>query len=174
MKRKRASCASGGSRKKARRADPAAAAPSGPDHPVLRRLYPQVHTLRQHLLSRLPKSSKGRRRRISQLGLTTPAQDDSASTHDIDVQVGQLLDSALVGCFPDAQPKNIEYEAKERDREFEHFTQQRSQSVSGGTFKSGYFRQSEVGQVMHNAGLQPCTWQSDHVRELNGHRSWTS
>jgi hypothetical protein len=155
MKRKCATHASGGSREKVRRADPAGAAPSRPDHPVLRRLYPQVHTLRQHLLSRLPKSSKGRRRRIAQLGLTTPAQDENATTHDIDVQVGQLLDSTLVGCFPDAQPKNIEDEAKERDREFEHFTQQRSQSVSGGTFKSGYIRQSEVGQVMHITGLQP-------------------
>ncbi|KAH4908622.1 hypothetical protein HBI80_055510 [Parastagonospora nodorum] len=145
MKRKPATHASGGPRKKARRDKPASASPPGPDHPVLRRLYPQVLTLRHHILSRLPKSSKGRRRRIAQLGLATSAHDD-APTRDLDVQLGQLLDLALIGCVPDAEPGNIQHEAKERDRdrELESFTQQRSQSNSGGTFKSGYFLQSEV------------------------------
>jgi telomerase reverse transcriptase len=157
MKRKPATHASGGPRKKARRNEPALASPPDPDHPVLRRLYPQVLTLRHHILSRLPKSSKGRQRCIAQLGLTTSAHDD-ASTRDLDVQLGQLLDSALIGCVPDAEPRNIQHEAKERDRELESFTQQRSQSNSGGTFKSGYFLQSEVGQVAHGTVLQPCTW----------------
>jgi len=159
MKRKPATHASRGPRKKARRAEPASASPPGPDHPVLRRLYPQVLTLRHHILSRLPKSSKGRRRRIAQLGLATSqaAQEDACTRH-LDVQLGQLLDSALIGCVPDAEPRNIQHEAKERDRELESFTQQRSQSNSGGTFKSGYSQQSEVGPVAHGTVSQPCTW----------------
>jgi telomerase reverse transcriptase len=157
MKRKPTSHASGGPRKKAKRADPASATPSGPDHPVLRRLYPQVLTLRHHLLSRLPKSSKGRRRRIAQLGLTAQSRDD-ASTRDVDIELGQLLDSVLIGCFPDAELKHVEREAKERDRDIESFTQQRSQSISGGTFQPGYFLQSEVGRVTHITVSQPCTW----------------
>ena len=158
MKRKRSSHVSGGSRKKARRAvepadQSATATPSGPDHPVLRRLYPQVLTLRHHLLSKLPKSSKNRRRRISQLGLTSPAQDDAA-TCDVDTALGHLLDLTLVGCLPDTASNTQEQVAKELDREIERFTQQRSQIVSGGTFRPGYFMQSEVGLVtqsqLHN------------------------
>jgi hypothetical protein len=122
------------------------ATPSGPDHPVLRRLYPQVLTLRNYILLQLPNSSKNRRRRISQLGVSTPAQDD-ASTHDVDIKVAQLLDSTLIGCAPDAAPKNQEQEARERSRDIEKFTQQRTQDATGGTFKPGYFLQSEVGRV---------------------------
>jgi telomerase reverse transcriptase len=81
---------------------------------------------------------------LSQLGLAAPAQDD-ASAHDVDIQLGQLLDTALIGCFPTAEPKNAAREVKERNRDIENFTQQRSQNTSGGTFKPGYFLQSEVG-----------------------------
>jgi len=149
MKRKPGSHASGGPRKKARRAGPPGqsdtATPSGPDHPVLRRLYPRVVTLRHYLLSKLPNSSKNRRRRISQLGLATPAQKD-ASTCDVDSDLAQLLDSILVGCSTETASNTQEQLLKERNREIERFTQQRSQSVSGGTFKPGYFLQCEVGQ----------------------------
>lgn len=145
MKRKAASHASGGARKKARRADAAGqsdtATRAGPGHPVLRRLYPKVVTLRHYLLSKLPKSSKNRRRRISQLG---PAQDD-APTCDVDNDLVRLLDSTLVGCS-DSTPSTQEQSAKERGREIERFTQKCSQSISGGTFKPGYFLQCEVGQ----------------------------
>ncbi|KAL5121967.1 Telomerase reverse transcriptase [Pleosporales sp. CAS-2024a] len=121
---------------------PAAPPGPGPDHPVLRRLYPQVLTLRHYLLSRLPTSSKGRRRRIAHVGSAPRAQDDDACTRDLDLQLGTLLDSALVACFPNPEPKHTEHDARERERE--SFTQQRSQTVSGGTFKPGYFLQSEI------------------------------
>jgi hypothetical protein len=145
MKRKPSTHTCTGPSKKAKRgAEHAASTPPGPDHPVLRRLYTQVLTLRHYVLSQLPKSSKNRRRRLSQLGLAAPAQDD-ASAHDVDIQLGQLLDTALIGCFPTAEPKNAAREVKERNRDIENFTQQRSQNTSGGTFKPGYFLQSEVG-----------------------------
>jgi hypothetical protein len=145
MKRRDRSCANESPRKKARRAaEPTTS--SGPDHPVLRRLYPQVLTLRNHILLQLPKSSKNRRRRISQLGLSPTAQDD-ASTRDVDIKVAQLLDSTLIGCVSGAVPKNHEQEVRDRSRDIEKFTQQRSQDATGGTFKPGYFLQSEVGRV---------------------------
>jgi telomerase reverse transcriptase len=155
MKRKPNPHTDAGPSKKAKRAaEPAAAASTsyGPDHPVLRRLYPKVTTLRHYLLSRLPKSSKNRRRRLSQLGLATPAQND-ASTRDVDAQLGQLLDSALIGCFSPAEPNNLAQEVKERNRDIENFTQQRSQNTSGATYKPGYFLQSEVGRVTRTSAL---------------------
>jgi hypothetical protein len=146
MKRQLNSHTGAGPRKKAKRAakPSAASTPIGPDHPVLQRLYPKVLTLRNYLLSRLPKSSKNRRRRLSQLGLGTPAQDDT-STRDVDIRLGQLLDSTLIGCFSPVAPRDFAQELKERDRDIENFTQQRSQNTSAGTFQPDYFLQSEVG-----------------------------
>jgi hypothetical protein len=150
MKRKSGSHAGGGPRKRARRADHVdqsdTATPSGPDHPVLRRLYPQVVILRHYLLSRLPKSSKNRRRRISQLVDT--AQSPGSACDDDDLGIAQLLDSTLVGISSDTKCSSTQEQvARERKREIEHFTQQRSQSISGGTSKSGYLLQCEVGRV---------------------------
>jgi hypothetical protein len=119
----------------------------------LRRLYPQVITLRHHLLSQLPKSSKNRRRRISQLGLSSPVQD-AASAHDGDVELGQLLDATLVGSFPNAKIEPSAHVAQERTREIVTFTQQRSQAITGGTFKPGYLLQAEVGNVTRTIDLQ--------------------
>jgi hypothetical protein len=152
MKRKRGS-ADGSSRKRARSAvrpagQSAAATPAAEDHPVLRRLYPQIVTLRHHLVSQLPVSSKSRRRRISQLGQPAPAQDETAA--DVDHELGLLLDAALVGSSPHVKVVNETYTANERQVDIESFTQQRSQSGTGGTFRPGYFLQSEVGRV-HSA-----------------------
>lgn len=157
MKRKRCPNTRAASRKRKKGATaPAAATLPSPEHPVLQRLYPQVLTLRHHLLSRLHKSAKNRRRRIAQIGLSSPAHEDEA-TRDIDAQVGLLLDSTLVGSFPDAASRSVDQEAKERQRDTEAFTQQRFQGTSSGTFKPGYFMQSEVGRVMHTTVPWYCT-----------------
>ncbi|KAH7072960.1 hypothetical protein BKA63DRAFT_54667 [Paraphoma chrysanthemicola] len=151
MKRKRDSHASGAPHKKARRADPvgqsANATPTSTDHPVLRRLYPEVWTLRHYLLSQLPRSSKNRRRRLCQLGLTPPA-GDGEPTSDIDRELGQLLDSTLIGCSSDASSGPAAQTEEDREREIKSFTQQRSQSTSGATYEPGYFRQSEQSQIV--------------------------
>lgn len=116
-------------------------------HPVLQHLYPKLSTLRHHLLSRLPASSKNRRQRISQLGLTppVPASDTSPVQHEhIDMAVAQLLDTALVASS--ARPATHEHApaANHCDQELQTFTQQRSQSTPGATFRPSYHRQSEV------------------------------
>jgi hypothetical protein len=148
MKRKRTSHGGGGTRKKARHAvdQSANAIPSTTTHPVLQRLYPQVFTLRHYLLSRLPSSSTTRRRRISQLGHATAAQGTNP-THDLDLDVAQLLDSALIGSLINPGPHKPAHVDEERDQDIEAFTQQRSQCTPGGTFKPGYFMQTEVGRV---------------------------
>jgi hypothetical protein len=111
-------------------------APAPLDHPVLRRFYPALCTLRHHLLSRLPTASRSRRRRISTLGL----QDQGQTEVEIDVELARLLDSTLVGI-----PHHLDAaDAKERDHDVDCFTQQLSQA---GTYQPGYLLQPEVGRL---------------------------
>lgn len=56
---------------------------------LLRHHYPQVQTLREYLIAKLPSSSRIRRRKLASLGL----QLDGAET---DVRLSRLLDSCLV------------------------------------------------------------------------------
>ncbi|KAH6866719.1 hypothetical protein BKA58DRAFT_210337 [Alternaria rosae] len=146
MKRKGSAHGCGGVRKKAKGAGDQStkAIAVNATHPVLQRLYPEVLTLRQYLLSRLPSSSKNRYRKLSQLGCAIPAGDKS-TTDDLDNAVVQLLDSALV-CTAGVQPQKDKPTrfTEEREKDIEAFTQQRSQSTPGGTFKPGYYRQSEI------------------------------
>ncbi|KAH9860521.1 hypothetical protein J1614_011852 [Plenodomus biglobosus] len=148
MKRKHTNDATVMPRKKARRAtdllgQSASATPPGVDHPVLRRLFPRVLTLRHYLLSQLSNSSKSRRRRIAQIGQSTSALD-ATSKQPIDEELGRLLDTALVSTGTVASAETFEQITKERNRDIEIFTQQRSQGTSGGTFKPGYHLQSET------------------------------
>jgi hypothetical protein len=152
MKRKYSAHGCGGVRKKARGAvdQSSLVTTTNADHPVLQRLYSKVLTLRQYLLSRLPNTSKNRHRKISQLGRATPAQDTSTTDHH-DTDVVQLLDSALV-CTTGVHAETDEHAnfTEEREKDIEAFTQQRSQSTPGGTFKPGYYMQSEVGHNAHH------------------------
>jgi len=152
MKRKRSAHSGVGVRKKAKGANDQStkATAVNATHPVLQRLYPEVLTLRQYLLSRLPSSSKNRSRKLSQLGHAIPAGGKNTAD-DLDNAVVQLLDSALVctsGVLPE-KDKTTRF-TEEREKDIEAFTQQRSQSTPGGTFKPGYYRQSEVGHTTHH------------------------
>ncbi|KAI1518837.1 telomerase reverse transcriptase [Pyrenophora tritici-repentis] len=140
MKRKRSDHASVGSRKLPKHAS---ATPPSATHPVLQRLYPQVLTLRCYLLSRLPKSSKSRHRKISQLGRASTAQDPTP-IHPLDTDLADLLDSALVGSLAGAEPEKQAQVNQERDQDIDAFTQQRSQGTPGGTYKPGHHKQSEI------------------------------
>jgi len=157
MKRKRSTRAAVGSRKKPEQASGQSfsATPPSATHPVLQRLYPQVLTLRHHLLSRLPSTSKNRHRRISQLGHTATPQHPTP-THPLDAELAELLDLALVGSLASAEPDKQAQADQERDQDIEAFTQQRSQSTPGGTFKPGYHGQSEAGCVLgHRVQQEP-------------------
>ena len=158
MKRKCASRSSQGAPKQLPRPDSlahahhsacACATAPGLDHPVLRRLYPTLFTLRQFLLSRLPRTSRNRRRRIFQLGQPIAVQD-TVSTHALDVELGILLDAAVIGTSYTQSTVIEEQGASKRDQDIEVFTQQRSQATAGGTFKPGYFLQAEVFIMLHD------------------------
>ncbi|KAF2185025.1 hypothetical protein K469DRAFT_577492 [Zopfia rhizophila CBS 207.26] len=143
MKRKRTATVGDKPFKRSREAfsQSALATTPGVDHPVLRRLYPEVVSLRHYLLSRLSSCSKNRRRKISQLGLSEPCRD-ATTTQSVDVELGRLLDSTLVGVSHKTIAASRDESA--RTRELESFSQQ----LSGSTFKPGYFLQSEVGDVI--------------------------
>lgn len=125
------------------------------DHPVLRQYYPKILTLRHYLLSQLPRTSKTRRRRLAQVGAAAAPQhehehqhqyqhDHSPSIQALDNDLGQLLDSALVGAPADSTSEIQEQAVRERHLDIETFTQQRSQGTTGGTCQPGQLQQSEV------------------------------
>jgi hypothetical protein len=113
---------------------------------VLSRLYPQVATLRHYLLSRLPSSSKNRRRKLAQLGLHPP-DADATSPRGIDDQLGDLLDAVVVGGLPSTTTADAAVRkaaTQEREDDLESFSQQFPAGTTASTFKPGYFLQPEV------------------------------
>lgn len=134
----------GGPRKKAHLVDQSASATPAPiEQPVLQRFYPRLLTLRFYLLSVLPKSSKNRRRKLAQLGRPI-AGKEATSTCVPDSELGQLLDSTVIGEHLTTKINDGDQLTRERNKDIETFTQQLSPAVSGGTFNPGYFLQSEV------------------------------
>lgn len=111
---------------------------SGNDTPVrrhlLQRCYASVATLREHVLSRLPRSSRLRRRKIASIG----AGEDVGET---EAALARLLDASLV-C-------GSEYEGETRETRWQQwlsFSQKGDESnvtISGGVAGS-IFCQSEV------------------------------
>jgi hypothetical protein len=66
-------------------------------------------------------------------------------TRSLDIELGELLDSALVGVSQEAFTSNDKIETKEaRDKEIESFSQRLPECATGSTFKAGYFLQAEV------------------------------
>ncbi|KAI0014678.1 hypothetical protein F4780DRAFT_188549 [Xylariomycetidae sp. FL0641] len=64
-------------------------------HAVLGRFYPQLMSLRDYALSRLPSSSRLRRRKVAAVGLVAKAPGEPLSVDEL--SLGALLDSTLVG-----------------------------------------------------------------------------
>ena len=83
-------------RKKARRGGPEQLTVERTNHPTLRLYYKQISTLREHLLSQLPKSSKKRRCKIALLG-------ETASVHK-DQQIKELLVDDVEVALKDLKP----------------------------------------------------------------------
>jgi hypothetical protein len=126
----------------------------GVEHPVLCRLYPQLLTLRQYLLSQLPTSSKKRRRRISQFGLTKHVCDSELTRRD-NTELRHLLDSTLIGLSPKTYKPNGHEDSRARD--IESFSQQLPESTVGSNFNLVYFLQPEVSFFFLLAfSLCPC------------------
>jgi hypothetical protein len=149
MKRKRSARGNARPPKRARGAldESNVATNPGVEHPVLQRLYHRVFSLRHYLLARLPVASKTRRRNISQLGLSDLSHGATALRGGVDFELGQLLDSTLVG----VPPKAIATAQDDaRDGDILNFSQQLLGSTAGATFKPGYFQQGEVGCSLYS------------------------
>lgn len=63
-------------------------------HAILTQYFREVLTLRNYVLSKLPDSSRIRRRKIAAIGIASSPQDEVS---EVDRSVGALLDSTLVG-----------------------------------------------------------------------------
>lgn len=134
-----------------------AATPVTVQHPVLNRLYPNVLSLRHYVLSRLPASSKfkSRRRKLSQIGRPLPSHADSPTCDTVDLELGELLDSTLVGVSPGSHAQGPETDfAKERDeqreKDLETFTQALSLANSASTLKPGSFDHDKVSPYLRH------------------------
>ncbi|KAI0200114.1 hypothetical protein F4808DRAFT_178489 [Astrocystis sublimbata] len=84
-------------------------------HPILSQFYPQIQNLREYVLSKLPPSSRIRRRKVSAVGNASKSPDTPLS--DLEQTLGALLDTTLVGL-----PKPTAQDDRRRD-EWEHFSQ---------------------------------------------------
>lgn len=135
MKRKRSSGAAQKAFKKQRLDDETHQRPS---HPLLRKYYADVVTLRDYLASRLRKK---RRRRLLQYG-----RDDSND----DASVCQLLDKTIVGTHA---PVHIQDESIIVEEDITIFTQQLSNAGVASSLVLGTFKQSEVGKSLFIVSL---------------------
>ncbi|KAM0721837.1 hypothetical protein Q7P37_002762 [Cladosporium fusiforme] len=111
----------------------------GAQHPIvplLNQYYQEVHSLRTYLVSRLPKSSKKRRRRLLHYGLQ-PVNDDSII---VEQGVVELLDSILVGTSKHVSVQELD----QLDQDISVFTQQVSETDISVTPSAGHLRQSEI------------------------------
>lgn len=114
-------------------------------HAVLSRFYPRVYSLRDYVLSRLPPTSKIRRKKVAAIGKPDGTQNPPLS--DIERSVGNLLDHTLVGILEDATC----IPADDRWGRWTTFSQKGDESyvtLSDGIADSK-FSQSEVGQPLN-------------------------
>lgn len=122
------------------------AASETPNLALLRLFYTKVVTLRQYLVSKLPHSSKKRRRYLEQYGVLRKDQEE---VHRRGSTLGTFLDTSLVGiptdvvCSP--QPS--------QDSELQVFSQQLSGPTLRANLSQGILSQTEVGSDAIRHGL---------------------
>lgn len=112
---------------------------------LLAQFYPQVISLREFLISKLPPSSKIRRKKILSVG--------KKADSEIDQKLSKLLDQTLVGV---SKHKGVSQE--ERWQQWTTFSQKADDSVSFANQSGvGIFSQSEVGSSIyfdfHSSGM---------------------
>jgi telomerase reverse transcriptase len=104
---------------------------------LLAQFYPQVLSLREFLISKLPPSSKVRRKKILSVG----KRPDS----EVDQKLCKHLDQTLVGV---SKHKGVSQE--ERWQQWTTFSQKADDSISFANLTGvGIFSQSEVGTFIH-------------------------
>lgn len=109
---------------------------------LLRQYYDAVQTLREYLLSRLPASSRLRRKKIVSLGLPESTETDEKRLGELELV--RLLDTSLVCSFHQARA-----EPESRWGKWRSFSQKGDESVvsSSGGLAGATCSQSEVGST---------------------------
>ncbi|KAL2259032.1 hypothetical protein VTK26DRAFT_7436 [Humicola hyalothermophila] len=108
-------------------------------HGVLAQYYVELRTLRQHVLSKLPASSRIRRKKIASVGV--PRTSSEKPLTEDEVALGDLLDSAIV-----ARRDRVEDHDGHRWKQWAAFSQRGDESyvtLSGG-LKGSIYSQSEI------------------------------
>jgi telomerase reverse transcriptase len=108
---------------------------------LLAQYYLETQTLRQYALSKLPSSSRIRRKKIASVGLSH-SSPEKACTED-ELALGELLDSTIV-----ARRQNAEIDHGHRWQQWVGFSQKGDESyvtLSDG-LKGSIYSQSEVRQ----------------------------
>lgn len=130
--------------------------PIAASHPTLSLYYPQILTLRNFVLSRLPASSKSRRRRVAgikeqisarhtgvaSVGLRhqeRPQSSEGSNEDEEENLLAKLLDSTLV-CVRPREPQ-LAWQSREKD--FQAF-QQKNDGADESSLLEGNTSQSEV------------------------------
>jgi len=105
-------------------------------HALLAQYYPQVFTLREYLLRRLPNTSKIRRKKIASVG-----RNPSAEHRELEEELARFLDQTLVG-----ESVCLEVSKQERWSQWISFSQKVDDSVSTlvNLSSPGVYSQSEV------------------------------
>ncbi|TKA26334.1 hypothetical protein B0A50_05113 [Salinomyces thailandicus] len=126
--------------------------------PLLRQYYPQVLTLRQHLASEGSKTSRKRRRKILQHGLSIGKE---ASQRHVDEGLRRLLDTTLVGAFDRVNAVSLE----SIDKDISVFTQQVNDSTTTISPTQGALRQTEIVDfvVWQLFRRDPSSWRPAHM-----------
>lgn len=148
------------------------------NHAVLSQYFPNIVTLRNWILSKLPESSKTRRRKIAAIGSKPLASKVTIS--DVERSVGSLLDTTLVGVTQET--KSI---PDKRWEEWTSFSQRGDESydvtLSDGLAGSS-FSQSEIVDFAiwflfskaSTAGTWPSHLLCDGFRQKPGSKFQTS
>jgi telomerase reverse transcriptase len=101
---------------------------------LLERCYARVSTLREHIISKLPSSSRLRRRKISSLGRST-------SPPDLETHLAHVLDTSLV--CPNVDAKDTEDTRWQQWLSFSQKGDESYVSISNG-INGSIYSQSEV------------------------------
>ena len=116
-------------------------------HATLSVYYPRVLTLREYFLSKLPISSKSRRRKIAAIKYTAAGRPNSEQAvqavtkrHDQENKLAELLDSTFVGVTL-AHPSDV---AHSRTQDFVSFSQQ-VKLTADSSIGEALTSQTEVG-----------------------------
>jgi telomerase reverse transcriptase len=146
-KRSRPSHRAEGDQKRQKTSEPANSKDSVVKEALLAQFYPQVLSLRQFLISKLPPTSKVRRKKIFSVGKKPDSEADQ--------KLSKFLDQTLIGV---SKHKGVSQE--ERWQQWTTFSQKADDSISFANVTGvGIFSQSEVGTFIYILILICCGMQ---------------